>query len=119
MLMSGNNNHVAGVANQGPVGLLGSAVPGYENSLSDRIIPFSCFRMSATTPIRSANGTWAWNASPARMLQDSAGHLIYCKAQVPISMRSVSGKADLLTGKMEKLSNTRLAATRQRCTPID
>ena len=40
MLLSGNNNHVAGVANQGPVGLLGSPVPGYENSLSDRIMPF-------------------------------------------------------------------------------
>jgi len=40
MLLSGNNNHVAGVANQGPVGLLGSPVPGYENALSDRITPF-------------------------------------------------------------------------------
>lgn len=40
MLMSGNNNHVAGMARQLSVGLLGSPVRGYENSLSDRIVPF-------------------------------------------------------------------------------
>jgi arylsulfatase len=40
MLLSGNNNHVAGMARQGRSGLLDYAVPGYENSLSDRIIPF-------------------------------------------------------------------------------
>ena len=40
MLLSGNNNHVAGMARQGHIGLLDSPVPGYENSLSDRIVPF-------------------------------------------------------------------------------
>ena len=40
MLLSGNNNHVAGMARQGRTGLGDSPVPGYENSLSDRIVPF-------------------------------------------------------------------------------
>ena len=40
MLLSGNNNHVAGVAAQSRDGLVGVAVEGYENHLSDRIVPF-------------------------------------------------------------------------------
>jgi arylsulfatase A-like enzyme len=40
MLLSGNNNHVAGMARQGREGLLDYAVPGYENGLSERIVPF-------------------------------------------------------------------------------
>ena len=40
MLMSGNNNHVAGMARQNRTGLLDSPVIGYENHLSDRIVPF-------------------------------------------------------------------------------
>jgi len=40
MLLSGNNNHVAGVASQQRKGLAGVAVDGYEASLSDRIVPF-------------------------------------------------------------------------------
>ena len=40
MLLSGNNNHVAGVARQGGNGLAGIPVAGYENSLSERIVPF-------------------------------------------------------------------------------
>ena len=40
MLLSGNNNHIAGMARQGRIGLLDSPMPGYENSLSDRIVPF-------------------------------------------------------------------------------
>jgi arylsulfatase len=40
MLLTGNNNHVAGVANQGRVGAAGLAIPGYEASLSDRVVPF-------------------------------------------------------------------------------
>lgn len=40
MLLSGNNNHVAGVASQQREGLAGVAVEGYEASLSDRIVPF-------------------------------------------------------------------------------
>lgn len=40
MLLSGNNNHVAGVARQGMApGLAGHPVYGYEHSLSDRIAP--------------------------------------------------------------------------------
>jgi arylsulfatase len=40
MLLSGNNNHVAGMARQNVTGIAGDPYPGYENHLSDRIIPF-------------------------------------------------------------------------------
>ena len=40
MLLSGNNSHVAGMGRQGASGILGDPQPGYENHLSDRIIPF-------------------------------------------------------------------------------
>ena len=39
MLLSGNNNHVAGMAGQQRNGILGVPYPGYEASLSDRIAP--------------------------------------------------------------------------------
>jgi arylsulfatase len=39
MLLSGNNNAVAGVASQNRTGIGGVAVPGYEGSLSDRVAP--------------------------------------------------------------------------------
>ena len=39
MLLSGNNNHVAGVARQHQIGLLDNPVAGYEGRLSDRIAP--------------------------------------------------------------------------------
>jgi arylsulfatase len=39
MLLSGNNNHVAGVGRQGSLGLVGRPVSGYESGLSDRIAP--------------------------------------------------------------------------------
>ena len=39
MLLSGNNNHVAGMARQGRVGILGRPMAGYENHLSDRVLP--------------------------------------------------------------------------------
>ena len=39
MLLSGNNNHVAGMARQHRSELAGHSVPGYEASLSDRIAP--------------------------------------------------------------------------------
>jgi arylsulfatase len=39
MLLSGNNNHVAGMAGQHRNGILGHPFPGYEASLSDRIAP--------------------------------------------------------------------------------
>lgn len=40
MLLSGNNNHVAGMGRQNTTGILDDPQPGYENHLSDRIIPF-------------------------------------------------------------------------------
>lgn len=40
MLLTGNNNHVAGMARQEGIGLMGHAVPGYESALSDRVVPF-------------------------------------------------------------------------------
>jgi len=40
MLLSGNNNHIAGVANQGRTGAAGVAITGYEASLSNRVAPF-------------------------------------------------------------------------------
>ena len=40
MLLSGNNNHVAGMASQSRIGIRGNPMPGYEASLSDRIVPF-------------------------------------------------------------------------------
>lgn len=39
MLLSGNNNHVAGMARQGRSGILGHPMAGYENHLSDRVVP--------------------------------------------------------------------------------
>lgn len=39
MLLSGNNNHVAGMARQSYKGIAGNPVRGYEASLSDRIVP--------------------------------------------------------------------------------
>jgi arylsulfatase A-like enzyme len=39
MLLSGNNNHVAGMARQSQSGLAGIPVAGYEASLSERIVP--------------------------------------------------------------------------------
>jgi arylsulfatase len=39
MLLSGNNNHVAGMARQSPAGIVQSRVEGYEAHLSDRIAP--------------------------------------------------------------------------------
>ncbi len=39
MLLSGNNNHVAGMAKQGVSGPLHEHLPGYEKHLSDRIAP--------------------------------------------------------------------------------
>lgn len=40
MLLSGNNNHVAGMARQGSRAVAGLSLEGYEDSLSERIVPF-------------------------------------------------------------------------------
>jgi arylsulfatase A-like enzyme len=40
MLMSGNNNHVAGVGRQHASPLIDMAAPGFEGHLSDRVVPF-------------------------------------------------------------------------------
>ncbi len=47
MLLSGNNNHVAGVARQSRIGLLNNPVAGYEASLSDRIAPLPALLQAA------------------------------------------------------------------------
>ncbi|MDA0679001.1 MAG: arylsulfatase [Proteobacteria bacterium] len=47
MLLSGNNNGIAGVASQNRFGLLGAPFPGYEGSLSDRIVPLPRLLTSA------------------------------------------------------------------------
>jgi arylsulfatase A-like enzyme len=39
MLLTGNNNHVAGMGRQSPDAVL-AATPGYEGYLSDRVVPF-------------------------------------------------------------------------------
>ena len=39
MLLTGNNNHVAGVGRQFPPALIRSHMPGYEGHLSDRVAP--------------------------------------------------------------------------------
>jgi arylsulfatase A-like enzyme len=39
MLLSGNNNHVAGMGKQSPRGILQDYLPGYEGHFSDRIAP--------------------------------------------------------------------------------
>jgi arylsulfatase A-like enzyme len=39
MLLSGNNNHVAGVASQQQTGIRGVPYPGYEAGLADRVAP--------------------------------------------------------------------------------
>ncbi len=39
MLLTGNNNHVAGMGRQGASGLLQLYLPGYETHLSDRVAP--------------------------------------------------------------------------------
>lgn len=39
MLLSGNNNHIAGIGNQLPSKILDNT-PGFEHHLSDRIVPF-------------------------------------------------------------------------------
>ena len=39
MLLTGNNNHVAGMGLQGAAGILQVNLPGYETHLSDRVVP--------------------------------------------------------------------------------
>ena len=63
MLMSGNNNHVAGMARQNAAGLLGSPVNGYENHLSDRIVPFPKLLQSAGYDTYTA-GKWHLGTDP-------------------------------------------------------
>jgi len=47
MLMSGNNNHVAGVARQHPLPPLAGQQPGYEGHLSDRVAPLPALLRAA------------------------------------------------------------------------
>ncbi len=47
MLLSGNNNGIAGIASQHRIGLSGRPFPGYEGGLSDRIAPLPRLLQSA------------------------------------------------------------------------
>ena len=63
MLLSGNNNHVAGMAGQSRRSLGGQKVLGYEASLSDRIIPFS--KLLQTSGYQTYTvGKWHLGTSP-------------------------------------------------------
>ena len=47
MLLSGNNNHVAGMGRQGGIAALDTEIPGYENHLSARIAPLPALLQDA------------------------------------------------------------------------
>jgi arylsulfatase len=47
MLLSGNNNHVAGMGRQQPSGLLNEYLPGYEGHLSSRVAPLPALLQAA------------------------------------------------------------------------
>ena len=64
MLLSGNNNHVAGMSRQGREGLLDYDVPGYEDSLSDRIAPFPRLLQASSWPPARARRSKAPRSRP-------------------------------------------------------
>jgi arylsulfatase len=103
MLMSGNNNHVAGMARMHAEGLLGGPMRGYENSLSDRIVPFPELLQQAGYNTFTA-GKWHLGIESENR-PNTAGftrswNLLH--GGVTISTPSVFLKVDPFTQKMEK-----------------
>ena len=72
MLLSGNNNHVAGVGRQNARGPVRDSLPGYEGYLSDRVelLP-RLLRDTAITPTRRESGISAGQRSTVRKRQAS------------------------------------------------
>ncbi|MEE4162259.1 MAG: arylsulfatase [Woeseiaceae bacterium] len=65
MLLSGNNNHVAGMAGQQRQGIRGVPYPGYEDGLSDRIAPLPRLLRDAGYHTYTA-GKWHLGTDAAR-----------------------------------------------------
>jgi arylsulfatase A-like enzyme len=63
MLLTGNNNHVAGMGRQGGSPALGADVPGYEAHLSDRVAPMPRVLREAGYHTY-ATGKWHLGADP-------------------------------------------------------
>jgi arylsulfatase len=57
MLLSGNNNHVAGMGRQGGLEAVDVHIPGYENHLSDRVAPLPALLRAAGYHTSTA-GKW-------------------------------------------------------------
>ena len=57
MLLTGNNNHVAGMARQAGITALDISIPGYENHLSDRVAPMPALLRAAGYHTNTA-GKW-------------------------------------------------------------
>jgi arylsulfatase len=63
MLLSGNNNHVAGMGRQGGLGDLAVSIPGYEAHLADRVAPMPRLLREAGYHTYTA-GKWHLGTAP-------------------------------------------------------
>ena len=63
MLLSGNNNHVAGMGRQGGSPMLDVSIPGYEAHLSDRVAPMPRLLLQAGYHTYTA-GKWHLGTAP-------------------------------------------------------